>query len=228
MKVKPRSIHSINQLVEDQFSKWQITGKEKGKDELPVITISREPGSKGTLIAKQLVKQLNLDLFGSSIIHEVAKDANMSQRVVGTLDEKRRSWLDEVVETMESKRHLWDYQYLNHLTKIIATIGNHGRAVILGRGANFILSPDKTLMVRVIAPQKTRIKNIARERGVSEEEATKHVIDMESGRRAFARKYFHADITDPIHYDLVINTANLSVDAAVEAVKAALKLKMSA
>ena len=39
---------------------------------------------------------------------------------------------------------------------------------------------------------------------------------------AFTRKYFNADITDPINYDMGINTGTLEIDKAVEAVIAAL------
>ncbi len=229
MNAKSRSPLSVEKLVEEQFRKWRIMDKESKKEPLPpVITVSREPGSEGRMVASQLVKQLNLDMFGSKIIDEVAKSANMSERVIRTLDEKGRSILDELVQALERERHLWDYEYLSHLIKVIATIGKHGRAVILGRGANFILQPDKTLKVRVVAPLEMRVKNISREFGVSEEEARRCVINAESDRMAFVRKYFHVDCSDPMHYDLVINTANVSIDTAVKIVKTALKLKMSA
>ena len=227
MMAKIRSPQSVEKLVEDQVSKWRIADKEVSKKPLsvPVITVSREPGSEGRMVAKKLAEQLNLDLFGGEIIHEVAKSANMSERVVETLDEKGRSFLDELVGTLEGDRHLWDYEYFSHLTKVISTIGRHGRAVILGRGANFILPLDKIFRVRVIAPQEVRIRNAMREFKVSEKEAKRRIINVESDRSAFVRKYFHVDIADPIHYDLLINTANLSVDVSVEIIKAALRLK---
>ena len=229
MKVKLRSPQSIEQLVDGQCRKWGIISKEsKKKPPFPLITISREPGSKGRLVAQQLAEQLNLDLFGGKIIHEVAKSANMSERVVSTLDEKGRSFMDELVATLEGKRHLWDYEYLSHLAKIIHTIGEHGPAVLLGRGANFILPTDKTFRVRIIAPQKLRVKNFADEFNTSEEEAERDVRNVDSDRRAFIRKYFHADITDPINYNLVINTGNFSVNAVVEIIKTAIRLQMSA
>ena len=46
----------------------------------------------------------------------------------------------------------------------------------------------------------------------------------ESDRRAFIRKYFNADIEDATNYDLVINTATLNVDDAVNVVSSALGL----
>jgi cytidylate kinase len=57
-----------------------------------------------------------------------------------------------------------------------------------------------------------------KEFGLSYEEAQSRMVKTESDRRAFIRKYFHADIADPIHYDLVINTDLIDVETATKAV----------
>jgi cytidylate kinase len=106
--------------------------------------------------------------------------------------------------------------------KILGTIGKHGRAVIVGRGANFLLPPEKRLSVRVIAPQEVRIKNVAREYSVSVDVAKTRILKTESDRKAFIKKYFNGDIEDPLNYDLIINTGTLSIDDAANAVKGAL------
>lgn len=64
---------------------------------------------------------------------------------------------------------------------------------------------------------------MARDFGVTLDEARRRVLRTDSDRRAFIRKYFHADITAPVNYDLVINTGTLSVDAAVESILGALR-----
>jgi cytidylate kinase len=96
--------------------------------------------------------------------------------------------------------------YLRHLMKVMGTIARHGRAVVVGRGANFILPADKQFSVRVICPQEERVKNVARTFDVSLEAARHRVIRRESRRRAFVRQSFNADISDPLHYDMVLNT----------------------
>jgi cytidylate kinase len=52
------------------------------------------------------------------------------------------------------------------------------------------------------------------------------VIQRESRREAFIRHTFHADICDPIYYDLTINTGKMSIDAAVEAIMGAVMAKL--
>jgi len=222
VKTKPRS---INKIIEEQVQKWQIMQTEKKKEEtgIQVVTISREPGSGGNLVAKGVSKRLGFDLFHQEVIHEMADSANVSNILVETLDEKGLSVLEDWISSLVDNRHLWPDQYLQHLMKVVGTIGKYGRAVIVGRGANFVLPGDKRLSVRVIAPQSVRIQNVARDYDIPIAEAKKRILRTESNRRSFVRKYFYADIADPVNYDLVINTGALSIDVAADAVNSALK-----
>ncbi|RLA94369.1 MAG: cytidylate kinase-like family protein [Deltaproteobacteria bacterium] len=225
MKIK--KTRSIQQIINDQINKWKlirIEGK-KEKPAIPVITISRQPGSNGHMVAKKIADELNLDLFDQEIIQAVAESAHMRASLVETLDEKGVSALEDMIAAVTKERHLWAYEYLHHLMRVIGTIGKHGHAVILGRGANFILPREEIFRVRIIAPLEVRIENTAKELSISWEEAKQLTIKTESDRKAFIRKYFNADIDDSQNYDLVINTENLDVNAAVESIKAALRLR---
>lgn len=215
---------SHEKIIDEQVKKWEIMRAQKTEKEegLPVITVSREPGSGGRVVAERIAKQLGLDLFHGEIIQEMAESADTSARILETLDEKGLSVLDDWISTLVNRRHLWPDQYLKHLMKVIGAIGEHGRAVIVGRGASFILPREVRFRVRIVAPLEIRVQNVAHEYDVPSEEARRRVLRAESDRRAFVRKYFHADITDPVNYDLVINTGTLSIDAAVEAIKGGL------
>jgi cytidylate kinase len=191
--------------------------------EVNVVTISREYGSGGVFIAEKLAKKLGYDLFHQEIIQEMAQSAKISKRIVKTLDEKGLSTLDEAISALINEKHLWPDQYLRHLMQVISTIGKHGRAVIVGRGAHVILPVEKILRVRVVCPLPHRIKNIARRLNVSGAEARKIVLKTDADRRSFIRKYFYIDASDPLTYDVVINTGRISYDTAVESIIAGLK-----
>ena len=216
---------SVLKIIEEQVKKWQIMKVKEKKEAVgfPVITISREPGSGGRIVATELGKKLGLDVFHQEIINEMAESAQVSTRVLETLDEKGLSVLEEWITSLVDNRHLWPDQYLRHLLKVIGTIGKHGNAVIVGRGANFVLPPEGRLRVRIVAPLDVRVENVSSNFGVSAEDAKRRIIRTESERRAFIRKYFNANITDPINYDLVLNTGTLSIEAAANAIENALK-----
>ena len=221
MKAKPRS---IQQIIEEQIQRWQFMKTEnvKEKQGVTIITISREPGSGGRVVAKKLAGKLGFELYHQEVLHEIAKRADVSAKLLETLDEKGLSVLEDCISSLVYDRHLWPDEYLKHLMKVIGAIGEHGRAVIVGRGANFVIPPENRLRLRIVAPQNVRIANVARTFDVTTEDAKRRIIRTGSDRRAFIRKYFNADIADPINYDLVINTGALEIDKAVQAVIAVL------
>lgn len=217
---------TITKLIEEQVHRWQIARAESPEEKqgVSIVTLSREPGSGGRIVATRLAEKLGIDIFHQEVIHEIAKSASVSEKLLETLDERGLSTLEDWVSSLVHSRYLWPDAYLQHLMKVIGTIGKHGRAVVVGRGANFVLPPEKRFAVRIVAPQPWRIKNVAREFGISKEEAKRRVMRTESDRRAFIRKYFNADIADATNYDLVINTATLRVDDAVNVISSALGL----
>jgi cytidylate kinase len=215
---------SIEKIIDEQVRKWEILRKEKKEEEegISVITVSREPGSGGRIVAEGIAERLGFDLYHREIIQEMADSADISTRILETLDEKRLSALEDWIAELVNQRHLWPDQYLKHLMKVIGIIGKHGQAVIVGRGATFILPPDQRFSIRVVAPFDDRVKNVASNFDVPLEEAKRRVLRTESDRRAFTRKYFHVDVSNPINYDVVLNTGKLSMAAAAEAALSAL------
>ena len=218
---------SIEQIVDEQVKKWGFSRLEKPAETATInmVTISREPGSGGKLIAKGIAEYLNFDLFHQEMIHEMALSAKVSSRVLESLDEKGLSMLEDWIAAVVNQQHLWPDEYLQHLLKVVSAIGRHGNAVLVGRGANFILPLENTLKLRVIAPSAFRARKVAEEFDLPLKEAEHRILNTESNRRAFIRKYFHKDIADPIHYDLVINTADIRLEEAIQSVCHILKLK---
>ncbi len=214
---------AIHQLIEEQVRRWEILRKEKIEVKtLPVITLSREPGSGGNFVANAVADRLGLALFHQELINAMAENADTSTRVIQSLDEKGLSMIEDWVSAAISERHLWPDEVSRVLMRVIGTIGRHGKALIVGRGANFVLPPENRFRIRIIAPLHMRVSRVAETYGVSEKEAKHRVLRTESDRRAFVRKYFHSDIGDPANYDMLINTGTLSVESAAAAICSAL------
>ncbi len=218
---------SIEQIVDEQVKKWGFSRKESQiqTQTINLVTVSREPGSGGRLIAKGIAEYLHFDLFHQEMIHEMALSAKVSARVLESLDEKGLSMLEDWIAAVVHKQHLWPDEYLQHLLKVVTTIGRHGNAVLVGRGANFILPSETTLRLRVIAPTAFRARKVAEEFDIPLKDAERRILNTESDRRAFIRKYFHKEISDPNSYDLVINTDKVRLDEAVQGVCHIIKLK---
>ncbi|OPY90411.1 MAG: cytidylate kinase [Syntrophaceae bacterium PtaU1.Bin231] len=210
---------SLENTIEEQIRRWEIEKRKKYKNPIrPVITLSRLPGALGGDLARKLAHDLNLDLFDQEIVERISADDTVGRQIVESLDEQDRSVFDEWISAL-GEDHRSSYEYLQRLTNVVAAIGTHGYAVIVGRGAGFILPKEVSLRVLVTAPLGTRIRNVMRRYGAAEAEAARQIMRTESERKAFIRKYFHADLTDPVNYDLVVNTENIDVDLAAATIK---------
>jgi len=216
-KMKSRSLDLI---VEEQITKWQhIKSKQKQKQKetrpFPCITISRDPGSGGTEVARRLAKDLGMDLIGSKIIQQVAERADISEKIIASLDEKEVRLRDVWIDSMFRTRHIWPDEYLRYLTKVIGTIGKQGRTIIIGRGGQFILPPEETFRIRLTAPREIRIRNVMRDSNTDFETSERYVYKTETDRNAFHCKHFRADWTNPIYYDLTVNTGYMGIEGAI-------------
>ncbi len=217
---------SIAKFVKQQIRKWEISpAKPDRKPEvrIPVITISMEPGAGGSLVAQEVAGRLGFDCFHRDIIQGIAKSARIRASVIDTLEKERLSGIEDFIASLYKNQYLYPGIYMEHLLKVVNTIAKHGQAVIVGRGANFILPPEERFSVRVIAPLQIRIQNVARTHGAKKEDAKRRVIGRESKRSAFIRQSYNADISDPENYDLTINTGKMRIESAVETVIAAVK-----
>jgi len=221
MNTQKLEVSLFQQFITDQIGKWEKMRSEKVKKEefrIPVITVAREPGSGGSLVAQGIADRLGIDIFHGEIVKKIAESVDISPEVIAKIEKDRMWGIEDFLSSLLEDQYLWPGLYLEHLTKIVKTIRKHGRAVIVGRGANFILSSEEKLSLRVVAPFEMRVQNVSRTFNVPLKEARRRVANREAKRRIFIKKSFQADVTDPLHYDFVINTGRISIEDAAESI----------
>ena len=215
---------SIHKIIDEQIKRWEIGTRENKpvQETVNVITISRESGSRGYEVAKQLCRETGFDLFHHEIVDAMVETSKSNRVLLETLDERGMNIVDDIVSNFVSEHHLWSDDYSKLLFKILGTIGKHGNAVILGRGANCVLKKQKALRVRIVAPVIVRRGHIQESLNLSKEDTQKHIVSTDANRSAFVKRYFNSDATDPANYDLILNTGTLSVEKAVQVIKCAI------
>lgn len=217
---------SIESFVQEQLDRWKEAHKKKQEEKeliYTVVTLSMEPGSGGCFVAQKVAETLDFDYFHRDIVQGIAQSAHSSEKVINTLERERLTGVEDFLSSVIREKYLYPGTYQRHLMKVVSAIAKHGKAVVVGRGANFILPPEKRLSVRVIAPLERRIRNVCRQFAVPEDKARRRVIQRESKRSAFVRQTFHAKISDPEHYDLILNTDKMSVESAAAAIVGAVR-----
>lgn len=193
----------------------------------PFITIAREPGSGGAPIAEAVAKKLGYELVDEQIIDSIARSTKKRREVVADIDEKSRSAIDTLLHSMFSKEHINEERFVFELVKVILAYAHKGKAVILGRGANFITPFGRGLHVNVTAPYSVRVRRAMDFEGHSEKKAKEVIAMVEKEREDFVKQYFHADSTKANSYDLTINTTYFRVPEARDIVIDAFKQKFS-
>ena len=97
------------------------------------------------------------------------------------------------------------------------------QCVIVGRGAAMFLPPETTLRVRLVGDLKDRIAWISQCRNLSHAQAAHWVAEKDRERTQFVKSHFFKDSTDPLQYDLVLNTSRWSVHDCADLIIQALR-----
>jgi cytidylate kinase len=221
-----RKHRSIDALVEEQVRRWALARRnpEAAQKDGPVIAISRLTGCNGSLLAQQLAHRMGWELFDQQLLAKVAESSHLSEAILKTVDERNQPAVREWFQSLFLQRYP-SSDYSRHLAKVLMAIAEHGRAVILGRGASFILKSQDRLSVLLVAPLEERLRNFAYQEGLPQADARRRLFQADSERRAFIQRHFHADILDPTQYDLVLNTAAVSADGALAVIEEAWRQK---
>ena len=220
----PRGVDAI---VDQQVRRWTMEEQarkravQEAKKPRPVIAVSREFGALGAALARSVAQALQYSFWDREILAEIANNSDIKEQVVNSLDEHRRDAIVEMVSVFGAGRTATAEDYHAGLARVVHTIAAHGNAVIVGRGAQYLLDPDATLRVRAVCELDKRIKGVMQRSDLGEDQARKLIATTDRDRRQFIREHFDQDCDDPTAYDLVLNTGRLPLHVATDIVVAA-------
>lgn len=218
----------VQQLLDEQVRTWarlKTIRVEPSPEPWPVVTVSREVGSLGAEAAALVAGRLGFRLWGRELVDVIAEETGLEKALLASLDERARSLIDDfVAETLVGQGGA-AADYARQVTRIIRTLARHGRAVVVGRGAQFIVDPARALRVRVVSPLEARVVTHAARNGLDHKEAGRQVLRGDRDRIAFLRRYHERDPGHPAHYDLVVSTGSMSPEAAATVIVAGYEAK---
>lgn len=210
-------VRSPEQIIRDQVRIWEHRRDMERQGAArprfwPCITISREFGAQGAALADALAGRTGFGLWDLALVEAIARESGGDERILRTLDERRRKAIDDVVHAaLEHGRHT-NLKYLRSLMRVVHTLAAHGSSIIVGRGANFICKPGSVLRVRVVCPLDIRVRRMAEREKIDEREARRLIVQRDAERADFVRYHFRQDVADPVCYDLVLNAGTYALD----------------
>lgn len=193
----------------------------------PFVTVARDPGSGGAPIAEKVAQLLGYEYVHEQIVDQISQSTKKRRTIIKAVDEKSRSTIEDIVHSVLNKEYIDDTTYVSELVKVILAYALRGHVVLLGRGANFICPAAKGLHVRITAPYSVRVQRAMEYEGFNRVKAKQVIAKVEAERDDFVRQYFKKDPTEANYYDLTINTAHYTVDAAADVIVDAFYKKFS-
>jgi cytidylate kinase len=185
------------------------------------IAISREAGSGGTEVAFRVGERLGWKVLDRNLLDTMAERARAPRHLLEVVDDGYPGWFFETFGCWFNRRLITQARYLVHLKSALQEVLEKENAVIVGRGAQFLLPRECGLAVRIIAPEPYRIEQMRARYGLDYFEARKMVRRLDAERRHFVKQTFGQDINNPYLYDLLINIERCGLDGTVELVVAA-------
>lgn len=222
---------SIDTIINRQFGIWERQKLQASADEppiepLPIITVSRQKGSRGSYFASRLAEKLGYQQLHREVIDAICKSSGYRERVIESLDQHVRGDLDLAVESAITGQSVDHSDYVRHLIKVILSMARLGGVVVTGRGANFILGLSRGVHFRVIAPNESRVKFLMKYDQLCVADALTAIDQTDRERREFVRKLFDKEIDSPQYYDVVFNSALIDIEEMVDAALLTINTKM--
>jgi cytidylate kinase len=183
-----------------------------------LITIEREYGCGAAAIAAQLANHLGWKLWDQLLTSEIARLASVDQSAVRRCEERMDSRLHRLAKSFwrgsyeRNSAALGSQMFdadcmLPMMQEVMNKIAQEGNAVIVGRGAPYLLreNPD-AFHVFLYAPRSEKLRRVMAE-GHSEQDAAEMVDSIDRERIAYVKHYFNADWPTRSLYHVMINTA---------------------
>ena len=187
-----------------------------------IITISREFGSGGRTIGKQVAQQLQLPCYDQELVEKIAQESGFTHEFVREKGEYTAygSWLanafsDRTTQGVSTQDYLWTVQ-----RKIILELAEQGPCVIVGRCADYILKDSADcLKIFVHADMEKRAERIVRVYGETNEAPMKRLKDKDKRRAAYYKFYTDCEWGDVHNCHLALDSGALGIETCVELIK---------
>jgi cytidylate kinase len=183
-----------------------------------VVTVAREYGSGGGIIARAAAEKLRWNLLDRALIGAVARTAGVDAHTVQRYDEHVESWWHRFNRGGIRSAAIFagipphDAQCFDAETEaafarqVMLKAAARGCCVIVGRGAQCVLQDrEDVLHVFIYAPWAERVERV-RARSESSQDVEQLTRMTDHDRAVYIRTYYGCDWKDPHLYHMMISS----------------------
>jgi len=111
--------------------------------------------------------------------------------------------------------HPPSWTFVRQTAETMLRLAELGSVILIGRGANVVTAKlSNVFHVRLVAPLEKRIEHAHEFYEMSRKAARQFCLRQDLGRKRYLKKYFNAEVEDPLLYHLTLNTGLVSYEQA--------------
>jgi cytidylate kinase len=221
--IETRGFNPYVSFISSQFK----SGSETGIQVRRAVTISRQAGCGALAVAEKLAQYLQAHTVGdarpwtvydTNLIDKVLADHGLPPYLAKFLREDRVSQLEDLMADVLGALPP-TATVIKHVTETMRGLVATGNVILIGRGGNMVTAKlPHVFHVRLVGPLGKRIEHCIEAYHMTREKASRFCPDEDNARKRYFRKYFNADIDDPLLYHMIINTGQMTYDDAAKVI----------
>ena len=186
-----------------------------------IITIGRQFGAGGKLVADALGRKLGIPVYDSELIIRASQDSGFSAELFVRKDEKRSFFTFTSIFANGFSTDQDNYMSENSLFKLqsatISKLAETGSAIIVGRCSDYILRDrTDTLDVFLTAPAEVRARRVSDRAGIPYDDALEMLEKRDKGREEYYNYYTFGDWGKASNYDICVDSSILGIEGTAE------------
>lgn len=194
-----------------------------------LISVGRQFGSGGHLVAAALGKKLGIKVYDNELISKAAEESGFSKELFLKSDENRSIF--SISSFFTSGRYgipdnyIGDNELFKIQSKVISDIADNDSAIFIGRCSDYILRNKDCLSVFITAPFESRRQRVADRMGLTLTEAEKLMSKKDRTRETYYNYFTFGNWGVASNYDLCIDSSILGIDATADMIISFLDIK---
>lgn len=186
-----------------------------------IITISRQFGSGGRTVGRQLAERLNIPFYDRELVKQVAEETGFDTKFIeenGEFSPSKSIFsfaVSQGVPCMQNGLSVSDFIFCMQRQVILKLAEKP--CVIVGRGADYILRDrDDVFDVFIHASMENRADRIVRLYGESEKKPEQRLADKDKKRKIYYKHYTDREWGDANNYDMCLDSGRIGIDKCVD------------
>lgn len=190
-----------------------------------IISIGRQIGAGGLGVARRLSQEFGLKVYDKELLYEVARESGLDESCFAQRDEHSSQGRRTALQSFRSILGMYNRAGTNTVmteeqlfriqSEVMQRIAAKEDCIIVGRCADYILRDEPRLVtVFIAADLESRVHNLMRVGGKTEEEARRMIEVGDRKRAEYYNYYTFKKWGDSASYDLCINASRLGDDEA--------------